>query len=138
MTTDLQRPVTVRPATVQWAANCLWVSAASALVATILEAATFVQVPGAPAGMSAVVGFITALFLAVMAATIGQGRNWARWVFGVVYIVGTVGSIVTITAADFVALPLVLRANMILQFSLQTAAFVLMLTGASRPWFRTR
>ena len=76
--------------------------------------------------------------LAVMAATIGQGRNWARWVFGVVYIVGTVGSIVTITAADFVALPLVLRANMILQFSLQTAAFVLMLTGASRPWFRTR
>ena len=57
MTTDLQRP-----ATVQWAANCLWVSAASALVATLLEAAAFVQVPGAPAGMSAVVGFITALF----------------------------------------------------------------------------
>ena len=88
--------------------------------------------------MTALVGICTAALLGLMAWKIAQGRNWARWVFAIIYILGTLGSVAVITPAVFLAHPLVLQANMILQFILQTAAAVLVFTSSARQWFKAK
>ena len=128
-----------RPASIQRAAICLWISAGLALLVTLAQVTGFVQTAGASVGLTAVTGLGTAGLLALMAAKISVGRSWARWLFVVIYVLGSLTSAVLVLAAPavFRALPTVLQVSMILQTLLQTAALVLIFTSTSRHWFKS-
>jgi hypothetical protein len=133
MTADLSIPMTV-----QRAALCLWVCSALCLAATLSQVTGLVETVGAGIGSTAVIGLITASFMAWIAVKISGGRNWARWLFAVVYVIGTVGSaLIVLVARDiFFAAPAILQGNMVVQLVLQTAAIVLLFTTPSQQWFR--
>lgn len=135
MTPDVSRPVSV-----QRAAICLWISAALALLMTLAQVVGLIATVGASVGMTAAIGGVTAALLAWVAAKIGSGRNWARWVFAIIYVLGSLASVVLVLVAPavFRALPAILQTNAILQFGLQTAAVVLIFTSTSRQWFRAK
>jgi MFS-type transporter involved in bile tolerance (Atg22 family) len=99
-----------------------------------------VPLVGSTAGMTATIGLVTAGLLALIAGSVSARRGWGRWLFAVIYVIGTLGVVmlVLITPETFRTFPLVLQANMVVQFVLQTAALVLMFSSTSRQWFRTR
>jgi len=100
----------------------------------------WVATVGASVGLTAIIGLTTVGFLALVAAKISAGRGWARWTFAVIYVIGTLWSTVLafVAPAMFRALPTILQANILAQFVLQTAALVLIFTGTSRHWFKSK
>ena len=132
MTTD-----TARPNTVPGAAYCLWASAALVLLVTTAQITGLVANLSGTVGMAVAIGVGTAALLGVIAWYLSRGRNWARWLFAVIYVIGTLG-LLAITPEAFLALPTILQANMILQFILQTVALILMFTRASNQWFKAK
>ena len=135
MTTEASRPQAIKRA-----ALCLWFSAALALLVTTAQVLGLVPLVGASPGMTATIGVLTAGLLVLIAVTVSARRGWGRWMFAVIYVLGNlvVVMLVLIMPEAFRALPMVLQANMVVQFVLQTAALVLMFTGTSGRWFRTR
>ena len=129
-----------RPKSVQRAAICLWISAGLALFMTLAQVTGLVATVGASVGMTAVVGVVSAALLAWMAAKISSGRGWVRWLFAIIYVLGSLASVVLVLAAPavFRAFPAILQGNTIVQFILQTAALVLIFTSTSRQWFKSR
>ena len=134
MTTGAERPQTIRRA-----ALCLWFSAALALLVTIAQVLGLVPLVGASRGTTATIGVLTAGLLVLIAVTVSARRGWGRWVFAVVYVLGNFGTVILVLAMSdvFRALPMVFQANMVVQFVLQTAALILMFTGASGRWLKT-
>ena len=100
----------------------------------------WVPLVGATPGMTSIIGLLTATLLAVVAGSINARHGWARWLFAVVFVLGTLVGVVLVVIAPeiFRGLPAVLQANMVVQFILQTAALILMFNSASRQWFATR
>jgi hypothetical protein len=100
----------------------------------------WVPLVGSTPGMTVSIGLVTASLLGFVAASVSARRSWVRWLFAVVYVLGTLGTValVVLTPAVFRALPIVLQANMVAQFTLQTAALLLMFTSTSRQWFSTK
>jgi hypothetical protein len=90
--------------------------------------------------MTAIIGVLTAGLLVLIAVTVSARRGWGRWVFAVIYVLGNLGAVMLVLVMPevFRAMPMVLQANMVVQFVLHTAALVLMFTGASGRWFRAR
>jgi hypothetical protein len=90
--------------------------------------------------MTAIIGLLTVGLLAIVAGSISARHGWARWLFAVIYVLGTLGAMVLVVMAPqfFRVLPIVLQVNMVAQFILQTAALILMFSSASRHWFATR
>jgi hypothetical protein len=82
--------------------------------------------------------FVTAALIALIAAKVGAGRNWARWLFVVIYILGSVmfTVVLIVMPQEFLSLPGLLQVSALVQFILQTYALVLMFTRASRQWFK--
>ena len=87
--------------------------------------------------MTAMIGLVTVGLLALVAIKLGAGRGWARWLFLVLYFLGTFGFIILLFLAPqaFLSQPLLGQASATIQVVLQTAALVLMFTRASREWF---
>lgn len=125
---EAQRPV--RPVSVYRATLCLWVSAAVAVVSLILLAKIVTTADVVIAGISAAL-------LALAAAKVGAGRQWARWLFVAIWILGSFSGMVMLALAPqaFLALPGTVQAIGILQYALQTGALVLLFTRPSREWF---
>jgi hypothetical protein len=100
----------------------------------------WVPLVGSTPGTTAIIGLGTAGLLALVAGSIGARHGWARWLFAVIYVLGTLGALILVATAPevFRALPIVLQLNTIAQFILQTAALMLMFSSASRQWFATR
>jgi hypothetical protein len=120
---------------------CLWVSAALGLLMTVAQVTSLVpNVGGATPGMIAAIGLLTVGILVFLAFKINSGRNWARWTFAVVYLLGSFGSIILVllTPALFAAAPAIVQMNMIAQFGLQTAVVVLTFLPVSGPWFKAK
>ena len=135
MTADASQPAAIRRA-----ALCLWLSAAFALLAMTVQVLGWVPLVGSTPGMTAIIGLATAGLLAVVAISIGARHGWVRWLFAVIYVIGTLGAMVLVVIAPeaFRGIPTVLQANVVAQFILQTAALILMFTSSSRHWFATR
>ena len=129
-----------RPQAIKRAALCLWFSAALALLVSTAQVFGLVPLVGASPGMTAIVGVLTAGLLVLIAVSVNARRGWGRWVFAVIYLLGNFGAVmlVLIMPEVFRAMPMVLQANMVVQFVLQTAALVFMFTSTSGRWFRTR
>jgi hypothetical protein len=88
---------------------------------------------------TAITGVITVAVLALVAAKVSSARGWARWLFVVLYVLGTFISVLGMLIAPqvFLALPTLSQGSAVVQFLLETAALVLMFTKASRAWFKT-
>jgi hypothetical protein len=135
MTAEASRPLAIRRT-----ALCLWFSAALALLVTVAQVLGLVPLAGATPGMTATIGVLGAGLLALIAVAVSARRGWGRWVFAVIYVLGNLIGVVLVLIMPevFRAMPLVLQANMVVQFVLQTAALILMFSGTSAQWFRTR
>ena len=128
------------PRSVRRAALSLWISAALGVLVTVAQATGLVATVGASVAMTLVIGLVTVGLLVFVAINVARGRGWVRWLFAVVYVVGTLAGVllVAVAPAMFRVLPTILQTNMVVQFVLQTSALVLMFTAASRHWFMSR
>ena len=127
-----------KPQSIQRAVACLWVSAS--LVA-LLTVASWSGVLEIPSGVGpTLTNLLTFLLIALTAIKVSAGRNWARWLFAVVYVLGSLMFLVSLLLAPqvFRSLPTVLQGSTVVQFVLQTAALVLLFIGTSSQWFRTQ
>jgi hypothetical protein len=135
MTNEFSQPQTIRRA-----ALCLWISTALTLVVTAAQVLNLVPIEGATLGMTTAIGVLTAGLLALIAILINARRNWGRWLFAVIFILGTLSAIALIFTSPhvFLGLPKLLQANMVSQIALQTAALFLMFSSKSQQWFGTQ
>jgi hypothetical protein len=135
MTTDTVPPLSVRKAVI-----CLWISVGLGLLMTMAQVTSLVPKVGASTSVTAVIGLTTAGLLALIAVKTNAGQGWARWLFVVLYVIGTLTSIAlaVVAPAMFIALPTILQANIIVQFVLQTLALVFMFTSTSRHWSKSK
>lgn len=127
-----------RPKSVHVAVLCLWVSAA---IVALLSIASVLGMYGLPAGFDiTVTNMITIAFLVLAATKIGARRNWARWFFTVLYVLGSGIFLVVILVApeELAQWPPVSTLSAIVQVTLQTIALVLLFNKTSRQWFRDR
>jgi hypothetical protein len=119
-----------KPVSIHRAVICLWVSAAGTVVSAAFHASILTIA-------DVVVLAITAGLLALVAAKVSAGRSWARWLFLVVWALGSLSgmAMVVLMPQAFRAWPSTVQAIAILQFVIQTAALALLFTRASREWF---
>ena len=140
-TADVRDAVEVpraRPDSMYRSVVCIWISAALTTVAAILQVVGLMPAEGGPV-VSALIAVVSVCVLALIAVKVGQGRNWARWFFTAIYIVGTLAAILVyiLTPQLFIAIPILGKVSAVIQFGLQTAAFTLMFTPASQQWFHS-
>lgn len=131
--------IATRPHSVRYAVICLWVSVSLTLLVTNLEIAGLVNVEGPTGtGLNIAIGIITILFKAWITIKISVGRGWARWLFTIVCLTGSLGTILLLIFSPdkFQAQPILLLVNMAAQFILDAAALILLFSGASRSWFK--
>ncbi len=127
-----------KPKSMQHAVTCLWLSTGLAAAMTVLYVVGVIATDSVV--LTAVTGVITVAILALVAAKVSSARGWARWLFLVLYVLGSFISVLGVLLAPqvFFALPALSQGSTVLQFLLQTVALVLMFTKASRDWFKTR
>ena len=118
-----------KPTSIRRAVICLWTSAAVALAALVLHANIVTN-------GDVVAGGLSAALLALTAAKLGAGRNWARWLLLVVAGLGSLTFIVVVVLAPqvFLAYPGTVQAVGVIQFGLQISALFLAFTRESRQW----
>ena len=125
-----------KPSSVRQSVDCLWLSAGIAAVLALLQLAGVLPTPDLKAAVAT--GLITIALLALVCVKVGAGRNWARWFFVGIYVLGSVSFAVSalLWTQAFLSLPPLLKFSAIGQFALQTAALVLMFTKPANAWFR--
>ena len=124
-----------KPTAVKRAVQCLWISVALTLVQGMPQLAS--AAPGAVVTIALTL-VLTIGLLSLIAAKVGAGRSWARWVFLAIFLFGAVTLIATVllTPQVFRTMPVLLQISEALQFVLQAGALILMFTPAAREWFR--
>lgn len=132
-----QKAAITLPPSVRAALVCLWLSTAILALLTIAAWANVLALPNTPS--VTVNNLLTLAFMLLVIIKLAAGQGWVRWVFAVVYFLG---SAVTLYLSIFEPQifrnqPLVLQATGLVQLALQTAAMVLLLLPASRQWFQT-
>jgi hypothetical protein len=124
------------PASLRAAIVCLWLSVAIVAALTLASWANILGLPNTPS--LTVNNLLTLALLVLIAIKITAQRGWARWLFAVVYVLG---SLATLYLAVFVPqsfgnLPAMLQVTGLVQLALQTAAMVLIFVPPSRRWFK--
>jgi hypothetical protein len=115
---------------------CLWTSVLITAVVTILVVIGVFA--SSDLGGDIFIGLGTIALLGFIAEKLKVGRGWARWVYLVVWVLGSfIGAIAAaLTPQVFLSLPLIMKGTFVVQFILQTAALGLLFTSESRQWFR--
>ncbi len=131
-----QQAATAPPPPVRAALVCLWLSTGILALLTIAAWASLLALPNSAS--VTVNSLLTLAFMLFVIAKLTAGRGWARWVFGVVYLLG---SAVTVYLSIFEVQtfrnqPIALQATGLAQLALQTAAMVLLLMPSAWQWFR--
>jgi peptidoglycan/LPS O-acetylase OafA/YrhL len=126
------------PASMRAAIVCLWLSVAIVAVLTLASWANVLGLPNTPS--LTVNNLLTLALLVLIAIKISAQRGWARWLFAVLYVLG---SLATLYLAVFVPqsfrnLPAMLQVTGLAQLGLQTAAMVLIFLPPSRRWFKAQ
>ena len=127
-----------KPQSIQRAVTCLWVSANLVALFTVLSWTGALCIPsGVGPTLSNLLVF---LYFAWIAIKVSAGRNWARWLFAVMYVLGTIMFFVSLLLAPqvFRSMPTVLQGASVVQFALQAVALVLLFIGTSSQWFRSQ
>src|SRR5262245_3360488 len=85
--------VPVKPRAVRNAAILLGISAV--LIAGIAVAIRLGVIAESPGGDPTIPSFIASALLGLIAWKIDTGRNWARWLFAVIFVMGTLVSMIS-------------------------------------------
>jgi hypothetical protein len=126
------------PAPMRAAIICLWLSVA---IVAVLTLASWANLLGLPNTSSLTVNnLLTLALLVLIALKITAQRGWARWLFAVVYGLGSLATLylVVFVPQSFRNLPAMLQVTGLLQLALQTAAMVLIFVQPSRLWFKAQ
>jgi hypothetical protein len=124
----------VKPVEIKRATDLLWVSLAIGLVKIPIDWAHLTS--QASAAFNTFVIIFTLVLSAFFIWKIGQGRNWARIVLLVLFLLGMVPYIF-IVRGEF-ARSLASGTISAVQLGLQTVAFFLIFTSPGTEWFRRR
>jgi hypothetical protein len=126
-----------KPKSVQSAVLSLLISAALAFALTLLQLVRVFPPAGATPSAATITGLVTVGLLVLVAAKINAGRNWARWLFVVVYALGSFLFVLILLVAPqvFLGLPTISKVSGTLQFVIQTAALICAFSPKSRSWF---
>ena len=134
---DPAEPELPKPPAIARAAICLWISAAIVVLVTAFALAGSDLRQALPAIL---ISLFTFGLLVLVALKINAGRGWVRWLFLVLWLLGSAMFVVGLVMAPqaFLALPKLDQAVALVQFTLQTAALVFMFLPASGNWLRSR
>ena len=126
-----------RPRNVELAVRLLYASAALVVVLTIFARIGWLNLP---VNNAVIINFATFALLAFTANRIGNRRNWARWLFAVIYAVGTLlGAVLMLTSPEvWQSVPATGIVTSLIQTALQTAAMFLVFTASANRWFRAQ
>jgi hypothetical protein len=126
---------TNQPPSVRAALACLWLSTAVLTLLTIAAWANLLALPNTAS--TTVNNLLTLVFMLLVIVKLTAGRGWARWVFAVVYFLGSAVTVYlsVVQPQIFRDQPLALQVTGLLQLALQTVAMVLLVVPASRQWF---
>ncbi len=125
-----------QPSFVVTAERLLWLSAA--ITALLTVAAYAGLLPFTIPGVAVVSNAITVAFVALCALKISVGRNWARWLLLLFFVLGflMLPLVVIIEPQVLRLMPMLLVIFGFIQCVIQLAALVLVFIPASRIWFR--
>jgi hypothetical protein len=136
---DPPEPEVPKPPAIWRATRCLLISATIVVLAAAFAVA---GVSGSRAGVLLLIAVNLASvgFLALIVWKLNAGRNWARWLFLVLYVLGTVmfAGGLALTPQAFLSLPRLDQAAALVQFALQGAALAFMFTPAAGHWLRSK
>ena len=129
--------MTDNPKTIRRAVTCLVISLVLAVVLDVALGTGLLQPPG---GASNVVNFGSAALLALVTWKVAVGRRWARWLFVILYVLGTLAGVIMFLVRPeiFLAWPKVMIASSLVQLALQSAAVAFLFMPTSNAWFRSR
>lgn len=126
-----------KPKNVATAQIILWSTLAIGLVRTFLEhkrVTEEVAAAGFGSGFVYFVTFFTLGFMALQIYLIGARKNWARWLFVILFVIG-IPSSANQLISSFSAAPLSSSIG-VLQALAQVYACVLLFTPTVRDWFK--
>jgi hypothetical protein len=108
-----------------------------AAVLTLLPLLGMLPLAGASAIPTAITGFVTVGLLALVAAKVNAGHGWDRWLFAVIYVLGSFLFVLGLLLAPqtLLVLPTFSEISAAVQFAIQTAAMICVFLPQSRPWF---
>lgn len=121
-----------RPAIIQSAISLLWASLAVAAVKVALDWTNFVR--RGSVAFTVFIMILTFAFIGFFVVKIGQGKNWARVVFLVIFVVGIVPAIF-VWRSEF-AHSRLLGILSIVQAALQATALYFIFTSPGKEWYR--
>jgi hypothetical protein len=131
----LQQAPIHQPSSVRAALACLWLSTGILALLTIAAWANVLALPNTAS--VTVNNLLTLLFMLLVIVKLTAGRGWARWVFAVVYLLGSAVTVYlsVVEPQIFRNQPLALQVTGLVQLALQTVAMVLLVVPTSRQWF---
>jgi peptidoglycan/LPS O-acetylase OafA/YrhL len=126
------------PKFLQLALTCIWLSLAVLMLSALLP--LFFIKPDAEFQKEIVllVGSITAFVIgAYLAVKIASRRNWARWIFSIICVLGVVAlcGFVLIDGLDSFGWSLIDVVLAVIQYGLSISAIVLLFLPESNKWF---
>jgi hypothetical protein len=121
------------PQNVNRAVNLLYASAVLIVLFMIASWLGWLNLPLSGAAIAS--GIVTMALLALTANRIANRRNWARWLFAVIYALGLL-TILSPSLWKLMSLSGVVTT--LLQTALQTAALIFVFTTSANTWFRSR
>ena len=126
-----------KPRSTRWTVILLWTSTGLAALMTLLH--LIGVVPTHNAAIRAAIGGIIVALWAFIATMVNSGRGWARWLFVILYVLGSVLEIISMLLVPrlFLAMPHLAQAYSVAQFVLLTVAVILTFTKSSREWFKS-
>ena len=145
---DPVEKITEKPQAIRLAVLLLWISVGLAVAVTAWRMPAYLQMIRSGV-MAPVYLFVQLTWVAVscglvilVAFMVAAGRDWARWIYVLLYVLGTF-----ITAGPLAFIPNLIQylqtapisaASMLLQPVLQTVALVAMFVRPSREWFAAK
>jgi hypothetical protein len=115
--------------------TCLALSTAGA---GLMFVALWLRFVSPPPGTSNVSNLLTFVLIGLVIAKIHDGRGWARWLFAVIYALGSLGATLLLLFKPelFRVFSPLMIASAFLQTALQSVALGFLFAPSSRAWFR--
>ncbi len=125
----------MRPRSINWAINLLWISAGIVALATLAAMVGLISLRLSTEIV--IVDFVMIGFMVLCAVTLRAGRSWPRWLYLAIFVIGTLDIVFDskLTLQGFLAMPVWLMLVGITHTTVQIAILVLVFSPSSRTWF---
>lgn len=120
------------PSSLRTAVFCLW---ASVIFLFFFSLMLWIANPSI---LSVIIDLVNLGIMVILVTKISSGRNWARWIFTLLWLAGIsiIGTSLLTEAKVFFSGPVIYLISGAIQSTLQTISVVLIFTKASNEWFQ--